>query len=54
MNRDELIRRYKEIYKKKTGKDLSDDEAADQAEKLITLVGAITEPNCDYKLPKAL
>lgn len=44
MNRDELVKRYKEIYKTKTGKDLPDDEAFEQAEKLITLVGAIIEP----------
>jgi hypothetical protein len=49
MDRDELIKRYKEIYKKKTGKDLPDDEAMDQAEKLITLVGAIIGPSHNYK-----
>ena len=41
MNTDTLVRRYKEVYKRKTGKDLSDEEALDQAMKLVTLVEAV-------------
>ncbi|RJQ35799.1 hypothetical protein C4568_00210 [Candidatus Parcubacteria bacterium] len=36
--------RYKEIYRKKHGKDLSDQEALEQATKLITLVKVIYRP----------
>jgi len=38
------LKEYKEIYKKKTGKDLSDQEALEQAIKLITLVKAVYQP----------
>jgi len=35
---------YKRIYKEKTGEDLSDQEALEQATKLITLVKAVYRP----------
>jgi hypothetical protein len=44
MTNDELAAKYKAIYKQKTGNDLSDDEALDQALKLVALVGAIYDP----------
>ena len=44
MTTDELIQRYKKLYKRKTGKELTDDEALDQAVKLVTLVEAIYRP----------
>jgi len=42
MTNEELIKRYKAVHKEKTGLELSDEEAFDQAMKLITLVKAIT------------
>jgi len=44
MNNDELVRRYQNLYRQKTGKDLPEDEALSQALKLVTLVGAIYNP----------
>ncbi len=41
MTTEELVRRYKEVYKSKTGKDVSDEDALDQAMKLVTLVEAV-------------
>lgn len=38
MTNEELVRRYRELYKKKTGEELSEEEAFDQAMKLVTLV----------------
>jgi hypothetical protein len=44
MTNEELTKKYKELYKKKTGKDLSDAEAFEQAMKLVTLVNAVYQP----------
>ena len=44
MNNEELVRRYKEIYKRKSGKDLSDQDALEQAIALITLVDVVCRP----------
>jgi hypothetical protein len=41
MTNEELVKRYKAVYKEKTGLELSDEEAFDQAMKLVTLVGAL-------------
>lgn len=40
----ETLEKYKTIYRKKFGKDISDQEALEQATKLITLVKAIYKP----------
>lgn len=40
----ETLEKYKAIYRKQTGKDISDQEALRQATKLITLVKAIYKP----------
>ena len=45
MTNEELVRRYRELYKKKTGEDLPEEEAFDQAMKLVTLVEVLlSEP----------
>jgi len=44
MTNEELVKSYKALYKKKFGKDLSDEEAFDQAMKLITLVKTVYKP----------
>lgn len=41
---DKALKEYKEIYRKKFGKDISDQEALEQATKLITLVDAVYRP----------
>ncbi len=41
---EEAIREFKEIYKKDTGKELSDQEALDMATNLLTLFDAIYRP----------
>ncbi len=41
MTREELVEKYKAIYKEKTSKDLPDDEAWNQALKLVQLVDAV-------------
>lgn len=38
------IEKFKTLYRKKTGKDLSDEEAADFFEKLVVLVNAVYKP----------
>jgi len=40
----EHLDKFKEIYKKKTGKDISDQDALESAIKLITLVKAVYRP----------
>ena len=40
----EAIREFKEIYKKDTGKELSNQEALDMATNLLTLFKAIYRP----------
>lgn len=48
----ELLEKYKAIYRKKTGKDISDQDASEQAIKLLTLVKAVYKPMTvkDYEL----
>lgn len=41
---DEIVQKFKALYKKKSGKDLSDQEALDQATILINLVSAVYRP----------
>lgn len=41
---DKMLKEYKAIYRKKFGKDISDQEALEQATKLITLVKAVYKP----------
>ena len=41
MSNAELVEKYKALYKKKTGRDLSDHDALEQALKLVTLVKAV-------------
>lgn len=40
----EVIREYKKIYKKKTGKELSNQEAFDQATNLLMVFDAVYKP----------
>lgn len=42
--KDKYVQRLKELYKKKTGKDISDAEALEHFEKLVTLVRAVYKP----------
>lgn len=49
MTNKELVEKYKEIYKRKTGLDLSDQEALGQAMNLVTLVNSVYKP-----IPKQL
>lgn len=39
-----MLQEYKAIYRKKFGKDISDEEALEQATSLLTLVNAIYRP----------
>lgn len=41
---EKALKEFKEIYKKKTGKDLSDQDALESATKLMTLVSAVYRP----------
>lgn len=41
---EKALKEFKEIYKKKTGKDISDQDALESATKLITLVKAVYRP----------
>lgn len=40
----EALEKYKEIYKKEFGKDISDQEALDQAVSLLTLMDIVYRP----------
>jgi rubrerythrin len=40
----EHLDKFKELYKKKTGKDISDQDALESATKLINLVKAVYKP----------
>ncbi|MCA9360105.1 hypothetical protein KC850_03645 [Candidatus Kaiserbacteria bacterium] len=44
MTKDELIKRYKEVHKEKTGEDITNVEALDQALNLVSLVKAVYQP----------
>ncbi len=44
MTSKEYLEKYKALYRKKTGKDISDKDALDGATKLIRLVKAIYKP----------
>ncbi len=48
LDKSKYLQRFKELYKKKTTKDISDAEALEHFEKLICLVKAIYKP-----LPKS-
>ena len=39
-----MLEKYKTIYRKKFGKDISDDGALTQATKLVTLIKAVYKP----------
>lgn len=41
---DEMLQKYKQLYKEKTGEDLADQEALEQAIALVTLVDAVYRP----------
>ena len=43
-NKQIHIQKFKEIYKRKEGKDLTDQEAFEYFEKLVVLVAAIYQP----------
>ena len=42
---DQDVAEFRELYRKQTGKDLSDDEARAYARSLIRLVEFVTRPN---------
>lgn len=44
MTSKELVSKYRKIYKGKTGLDISEQDAYDQAMKLVTLVDAVYKP----------
>jgi hypothetical protein len=44
VNKAKYIERYKELYKQKTGGDISDQEALSMFEQLTNLVGVIYQP----------
>lgn len=44
MNKQKYVERFREIYKRDTGKEISDLEALGHFEKLITLVRAVYRP----------
>ena len=44
MTNEDLIKKYKSLYREKTGQDLSDEEAFSQAMNLVTLVKVIYRP----------
>lgn len=44
VDKEKYVRRFADLYKEKTGQDLSDAEALDLFEKLVTLVNAIYTP----------
>ncbi len=44
-NKSKYIQKFKEIYQKKTGKVISDEEVLDYLEKLATLVEAVYQPS---------
>jgi hypothetical protein len=48
---DKALAEYKAIYKKQFGEDLSDQEALEQATKLLTLMKAVYRPikKSDYE-----
>lgn len=44
MSKEEYIKRFKYLYRSKNGIDLTDQEALEYFEKLISLVNAIYQP----------
>lgn len=48
---EKMLEKYKEIYKRKFGKDISDQDALEQATKLVRLVEIVYQPMTeeDYK-----
>ena len=51
-NKLKYVERYKEIYKRKTGREISDLEALEQFDKLTTLVEAVYKPIPKYEAQK--
>jgi len=49
---EEMLKKYKAIYRKKFGRNISDQEALEQATKLLTLVKAIYKPMTKEDLDK--
>lgn len=48
----EMLEKYKTLYRKNFGKDISDQEALEQATKLITLVSLIYKPITQEELER--
>jgi len=44
MTNEELVEKYKSLYKERTGQDLSNEEAFSQAMNLVTLVKQVYKP----------
>jgi hypothetical protein len=44
IGKEKYIKRFKELYKRKSGKDISDQDAMEHFEKLIVLVSAVYQP----------
>ena len=45
MLEQKFVNEYKKIYKDETGKDLSDEEAMEQATRLLSVVEMLYKPN---------
>jgi len=50
VDKELYLQRFRELYRKKNGKDISDDLAMECFEKLISLVGAITSHTSPRKI----
>jgi len=50
VDKSKYIKKFKEIYQKKTGKVLSDGEALEYFQQLVTLVDAICRPVPEDKI----
>jgi hypothetical protein len=46
----QAIMEYQKLYKQSFGKDVSYEEAADQGERLVSLVRIVLRPNKEYRL----
>ena len=44
VDKQKYVEKFKSLYCRKTGKDLSDEEASDLFEKLVVLVAAVYKP----------
>jgi hypothetical protein len=54
MTSAEGIQKYKELYRQKTGQDLTDAEATEQATRLLSMAGIIMQPMPKTWLPRYL